>query len=245
MLKIIFFLLLLANAGLFAFHQGYLEAVTPGGHEPERMKNQLHADRIRPIATPAPMPEPASPASPASAPQESLASAEPAQSQSAQEAFDTACLEIGTFTAAEARRFEAQLAALPLAGKPSRMDVAESSSHMVLIPSQGDRAGADRKVAELRALGVTDYFVLQDTLDPELRWGVSLGIFRSEDAAKAFLAQVSQKGVRSARLVDYQAPMKKFVFRVNADTQARAGIEKLKTLFPNQQMRDCPVAAAQ
>jgi hypothetical protein len=236
MLKIIFFLLLLANGVLFAFHQGYLESVTPGGHEPERMKNQLNADKIRLIATPVQAGAP---------PQQALASAEPAAPRNTQAVFDTACIEIGTFTALEARRFEAQLAALPLAGKPARLDVTESSSHMVLIPPQGDKAGADKKVAELRTRGVTDYYVLQGTADPDLRWGVSLGIFRSENAAKAYLEQVSQKGVRSARLVAYKAPMRRFAFRVSADTQARSGIEKLKTVFPNQQLRDCPVGSAE
>lgn len=236
MLKIIFFLLLLANGVLFAFHQGYLETVSPDGHEPERMKSQLNADKFRLIATPAP--------TPASAPQEASASAAATEPGNGPAVFDTACLEIGPFTAAEARRYEAQLASLPLAGKPTRLEVSESSSHMVLIPSLGDKAGADKKVAELRALGVTDYYVLQDTANPDLRWGVSLGIFRSEDAARTYLAQVSQKGVRSARLIEYKAPMKKFAFQVNADTQARSGIEKLKAAFPAQQVRDCPATNA-
>ncbi len=235
MLKLIFFLLLVVNGALFAFHQGYLEALSPSGHEPERMKNQLNADKIRLIATPAAVPVPA----------EALASVAQAEPRTEPAAPGIACVEIGTFTAAEARRFEAQLAALPLAGKPSRLDVTESSSHMVLIPSQGDKLGANKKIAELRGLGVTDYYVLQDHPNPDLRWGISLGIFKSEEAARTYLAQVSEKGVRSARLVDYKVPMKKFAFQLQADSQARPDIEKLKSAFPTQQMRDCPATAAE
>lgn len=236
MLKIVFLLLLLANGVLFAFHQGYLESVSPSGHEPERMKNQLNADKIRLVATPA------VPAVPASAD-----AVNPAQAQAPLEPAGptAACIEIGTFTAAEARRFETQLAALPLTGKVERLEVSEPSSHMVMIPPQGDKAGADRKVAELRALGVTDYYVLQDPPAPELRWGVSLGIFKSEEAARTYLTQVTQKGVRSARMIDYKTPMKKIAFQVNADSQARSGIEKLSAAFPNQRFRACPASGTE
>jgi hypothetical protein len=133
---------------------------------------------------------------------------------------------------------------LPSIGKPTRLEVADPSSHMVLIPPQNDKAGAEKKVAELRTLGVTDYYVLQDPPNPELRWGVSLGIFKSEEAARTYLAQMSQKGVRSARVVEYKTPMKKFAFQLPADSQALAGIDKLKSAFPNQQARNCMEANA-
>jgi hypothetical protein len=237
MLKFVFFLLLLANGVLFAFHQGYLENVSPSGHEPERMKNQLNADKIKQIAAPLAAP-------PADVPAEAVAS--DAQSGNANETavLKTACVEVGTFTATEARRFEAQLASLPSMGKPIRLEVAEPSSHMVLIPPQNDKAGADKKVAELRTLGVTDYYVLQAPPNPELRWGVSLGIFKSEEAARAYLAQMSQKGVRSARLIEYKTPMKKFAFQLPVASQTSEGIDKLKAAFPNQQVRNCTEANA-
>lgn len=241
MLNFVFFLLLLANGVLFAFHQGYLETVSPSGHEPERMKNQLNADKIKLIA---PISSLATPAAAPSGPAETAVS--DAQSGNANETAvpKTACVEIGNFTASEARRFEAQLTSLPSVGKPTRLEVAEPSSHMVLIPSQNDKAGADKKVAELRTLGVTDYYVLQDPPNPELRWGVSLGIFKSEEAARAYLAQMSQKGVRSARLIEYKTPMKKFAFQLQAGSQTSAGIDKLKAAFPNQQVRNCTEANA-
>lgn len=237
MLKLIFFLLLLVNGVLFAFHQGYLGSFGPDGHEPERMNNQLNADKIKLIAAPAPAPASASAPAP-----DIVASAAQPDNSNEQAAPKIACLQIGAFTVVEARRFEAQLASLPLTEKPARLDISEPSSHMVLIPPQNGKAGADKKVAELRALGVTDYFVLADHSNSELRWGISLGVFKSEEAARAFLSQLGQKGVRSARLAEYKAPMKKIAFRLQADGQTRSGIEKLKFAFPNQQVRDCPEA---
>lgn len=236
MLKLIFFLLLLANGVLFAFHQGYLGSFGPDGHEPERMNNQLNADKIKLIAASAPISTPASASAPAP---DAVTSAAQPGNPNEQAAPKMACLEIGAFTAVEARRFEAQLASLPLTEKPTRLDISEPSSHMVLIPPQNGKAGADKKVAELRALGVTDYFVLADHSNPELRWGISLGVFKSEEAARAFLAQLGQKGVRSARLAEYKAPMKKIAFRLQADGQTRSGIEKIKSEFPSQQVREC------
>jgi hypothetical protein len=237
MLKLVFLLLLLANGVLFAFHQGYLEAVSPSGHEPERMKNQLNAEKIKQIALPV-----AAPA--AETPAETVASDAQPGNENETSVLKAACIEIGSFTASEARRFETQLASLPLLGKATRLEVAEPSSHMVLIPPQNDKAGADKKVAELRSLGVTDYYVLQDPPNPELRWGVSLGIFKSEEAARAYLTQMSQRGVRSARLIAYKTPMKKFAFQLPAGAQTAAGIDKLKSAFPSQQVRNCPEANA-
>ncbi|MGV3742752.1 MAG: SPOR domain-containing protein, partial [Burkholderiaceae bacterium] len=133
MLKLIFSLLLVANGVLFAFQQGYLDALNPSAHEPERMRNQLNADKIKLIALP-----PAGPAAPA----DPGLSAAQADARDELAGLKTACVEIGTFTAAEARRFETQLAALAPALKPERVELSEPSSHMVLIPSQGDKAGA-------------------------------------------------------------------------------------------------------
>lgn len=232
MLKLVFFLLLLANGVLFAFHQGYLDALSPTGHEPERVKNQLNADKIRLIAAPPAALPAAPPADEAAQLAQNDANDEPAPK--------AACVEIGLFTAAEARRFEAQFAAVSLGGAPKRVEISEPSSHMVLIPPQNDRVGANNKVAELRALGVTDYFILQDPPNPELRWAISLGVFKSEEAARAYIAQLSQRGVRSARMVEYKVPMKKFAFQMRTDARTHPGIEKLKSSFPGQQLRDCP-----
>lgn len=235
MLKLVFFLLLLANGVLFAFHQGYLDALGPTGHEPERIKNQLNADNIRLIAAPPAALPAAPPAEEAAQLAQNDANGEPAPK--------AACVEIGNFTTIEARRFEAQFAAVSPGGTPKRVEMSEPSSHMVLLPTQNDRVGANNKVAELRALGVTDYFILQDPPNPELRWAISLGVFKSEEAARAYIAQLSQKGVRSARLVEYKVPMKKFAFQMQADARTRPGIERLKASFPSQQLRDCPATA--
>jgi hypothetical protein len=62
----------------------------------------------------------------------------------------------------------------------------ETAGWWVFIPAQkvANRARrALRKAAELRNLGVEDYFIVQE--EGQHRWALSLGVFRTEDAARA------------------------------------------------------------
>ena len=53
----------------------------------------------------------------------------------------------------------------------------------VFIPSQGSRSSAFRQAAELKALGVNDYFVMGEETD--IPWALSLGVFRSEQRRRS------------------------------------------------------------
>ncbi|WP_061534930.1 hypothetical protein [Collimonas arenae] len=98
MLKLIFWLLLLANAALFAAERGYLGALYSDGREPARVGKQLQADKIKLLTADA-VPVAAAASTPAAA-----ASNDSAPPQVADVA-PVACTEIGNFNAAEARRF--------------------------------------------------------------------------------------------------------------------------------------------
>jgi hypothetical protein len=90
----------------------------------------------------------------------------------------------------------------------------------------------------LRNLGVTDFYVIQDS--SEQRWGISLGIFKSEEAARAHLATLAQKGIRSARIVDYKVPSNKIAFQLrDLDVNAKGNLDKIKADFPRQESRSC------
>jgi cell division septation protein DedD len=228
MLKFLFLSLLAANGLLFAFQQGHLEPLIPSGREPLRIANQLNADKIK-LTGP--------PASAASA--GAAAGAAPALAAADHKQNLPACIEIGNFTIAEARRFETQLAHLALAAKPARREVQESSSsHMIFIPPQGGKEGADRRAAELRNSGITDFYVIQENSDQ--RWGISLGVFKSEEAARAHLGALNQKGIRNARLATHQVALNKVVFQLHGlDPGARKSVDKIKSGFPRQEVRMC------
>ena len=69
-----------------------------------------------------------------------------------------------------------------------------SPAWWVFIPPQASRPAAFGKAIELKDLGVEDYFVVQD--EGEHRWALSLGIFRTEEAAQARLSALQEKGCR-------------------------------------------------
>ena len=229
MLKLIFWFLLCLNGLLFAYSQGLLGNDNGNEREPERVKNQLNADKLRLV--PAPTAAPA--ASPNPIPVAAVQAAPPAPAL-------VACIEAGSFSATDARRFEAQLAPLQLGQRLSRLSLAktDATSHIVFIAPQGSRQAAQRKAGELRNLGVTDYFIVSD--NSALKWGISLGVFKSETAARTLLATLGKQGVLSARLTARGAQPSKLAFRFSAiDAATRAKIDAITELFAGAGTRNC------
>jgi cell division septation protein DedD len=220
MLKFVFWSLLAANAVLLAYSQGVLGNFKGNEREPARMKSQLNTDKLVLV--------PAARAS-AAAPEPARPPAEPA-----------ACLEVGDFAAAEARRFEARLAPLGLGERLTRqvLGAADTSSYMVYIPPQGGKEAADRKAAELKTLGVTNYFILSD--GSPLKWGISLGVFKSEAAAQTLLAALNKQGVHSARIAARGGQAGKVAFQLrDVDAPTKTKIDDIAGSFPAVETRGC------
>lgn len=148
------------------------------------------------------------------------------------------CAEIGNFSPAEAKRFSAQLAPLSLGPKVTQRQVQEVATHMVYIPPQVDKEAAEKKAGELRRLGVEDFFIIQD--NSSLRWGISLGVFKMEEAARAHLANLNQKGVRTARIGQRSVSTNLVAFRLrDLDAESRDALQKIRAGFARQEMRSC------
>lgn len=229
MLKFVFWLLAGVNLLVFAIGQGYLGSFRSETREPARLKNQLQATKLT-LLTPEQATAPAAP--PASEEAAAPAAAAPAPSY--------ACTEVGNFVLADGRRFEAQVAALDLGDRQSRRNVAgqDISSYMVYIPPQGSKEGADRKAGELKQLGVTNYFIMNES--SPMRWGISLGVFKSESGAQTQLASLNKQGVHSARIAPRYSASKQLAYQFrDLDAATRARLEKIKTQFPEQELRNC------
>jgi len=208
-LKFVFWALLAANALLLAYAQGYLGQ--PGGvdREPARLANQMAPERliqltavqakrmvdvvdaaqgVATVETPAPF---------AAAQATPTAPATPAASAPAL----LACVQAGPFSAADARRFETRIASLGLAERQSRIEVPfqEVTSHLVYLPPNGGREGAQRRAAELKERGVDNYFIMQG--DNPLRYAISLGVFKTDGAAQKLVDQLQRQGVRGVRVL--------------------------------------------
>ena len=229
MLKFIFWSLLAINAALFAYGRGYLGHFSGNEREPERLLNQLNADKLAIIS-----PEKANNAAAAVA----ASAAAAASAKAAPEVL--ACVEIASFVLADARRFEAQLAPLNLGDRQSRHNLpgTEVSSYIVHIPPQGSKEGADKKAAELRGLGVTNYFIMSD--NSPLRWGISLGVFKTEGAAQNQLAALMKQGVRTARITPRMSGSKLLGYQFReVDAALKAKLEQIRAAYPNTETRAC------
>lgn len=230
MLKLIFALLLVANAALYAYGEGYLGQFSGNEHEPARLQKQQNADKLQLVSS-----SKAEAAVAALAPPPPVPRDEPAAT--------VACVEVGNFVLDDARKFENRLAPLELGDRQQRRNVAEQevSSYIVHIPPQASRAAAEKKADELRELGVTNFFILNDS--SPLKWGISLGVFRTEAAAQAQLAALNKQGVQTARVAPRYASSKQVYFQfhdISEDTKAR--IAKISARFPEQETRSCSSA---
>lgn len=234
MLKFVFWLLAAINLLVLAIGQGYLGSFRTETREPARLKNQLHAEKIT-LLTQAQATVPAEAATPAAAAPAPVPVPAPA---AAPQVF--ACTEVGNFVLADARKFEARLEPLDLGERQSRRNVAgqDISSYMVFIPPQGNKEGADRKAGELKQLGVTNYFIMGEG-SPQ-RWGISLGVFKSETSAQSHLASLQKQGVHSARVAPRYSSSKQLAYQFrNLDAATRARLAEITKQFDEQELRSC------
>ena len=137
------------------------------------------------------------------------------------------CLEWGSFAADDTARAAAALSKFGLGDKLTQRD--SGSGYWVYIPPFKTRADADKKAAEVKALGISDFSVMLD--NDQWQFAISLGVFKTEEAANSYLAQLRQKGVRSAVTGSRGTAGNLFVIRDPGDAVA-AKIAELKADFP-------------
>ena len=223
MLRFFFWTLLLINGFLLAYNFGYLGNWSFEQHEPQRMKMEQDGDRLQLLSAKA-----------------AIAMNEPPVEKKDE---SIACLEVGNFSQAELAVFEDKLKKLSLGERQSKSTIAEVATNMVYIPSLGNKDNADKKAAELRRIGINDFFIVQDQTD--MRWGISLGVFKTEEAAKAHLANLNNKGVRTARIGPRNVSAKKFVYQLLALTpDEKKSFDLIKEGFAAQETRDCQPPAS-
>jgi hypothetical protein len=185
-----------------------------------------------PAAAAKPAPESSAAAKPAPDP------APPARPAAPAESAPLACVEWGSFGAQEAARAGERLEPLALGARLAQFRGEETASWWVFIPPQPNRAAAQKKAAELKKLGVDDYFVVQE--EGKLRWALSLGVFRTEEAARARLEALRARGVRSAQVARRETRVPKVWFQVKSvDAALRARLQELSREFEGATLHDC------
>lgn len=209
-MKWVFLLLLAVNIGFGVFV--YLRDKAPNP-DAQLIALQMNADKVR-IVPPRPAPVPA----PATA------------------SARAACIEWGEFGTGELARARGALDRLALGARARRVEVSVTAGYWVFIPPLRSQAAMERKVSELRQLGVNEYFPV---LDPgRWRYAISLGVFRSEQGATRYLAQLRQDGVRSATVGEREQRVTQTAFLFSEPTEEEsAKLAELKNEFPGTELR--------
>jgi hypothetical protein len=153
-----------------------------------------------------------------------------------------ACMEWGGFNAADAAKVDEALAPLALGGRLSQRRAEETASWWVYMPPQANRPAAVLKAAELKRLGVDDYFIVQD--DAKSQFTLSLGVFRTEEAARKRLEQLRTRNVRTAQVGQRATAIQRVYYEVRAvDEATSAKLTALSQGFPGTELKECGKAA--
>ena len=208
-MRTLFFLLLLANVAFFAY--GRLgDVLFPG--ESQLLQQQINPQAIRVLPA--------------------------AKAAAVTREKTVACLEWGAFAGGEVGRADEALAPLALGAKLAQKRVDETATWWVFMPPQGSRQAATSKTAELKRLGIEDYFIVQE--DPKVRFAISLGVFRTQEAARNRLEQLRSKGVRTVQVGARDTQVQKIWFQVRDVPEAVvAKLNDLRQGFPGSELKDC------
>jgi hypothetical protein len=219
-MRLLFLVLVLANVAFFAWSRHDSEG--KAAHDANSLARQVEPEKLKivppgePRALPPPAPKPA-----AAAP---LAM--------------TGCLEWGSFTLTDYPRAEKALEPLALGARLVPRRTEEVAGWWVHMPPQGSRQAALRKSAELRALGVEDYFIVAD--EGEWRWALSLGVYRTAEAAQARLAALRAQGVRSAVVESRETVVPKVWLQVKGiDPALEARLKDIARRIEGSELRTC------
>jgi hypothetical protein len=211
--RTLFLLLLLANLAFYAWSR---YGVPGDAADPAPLSRQIEPEKLKVIA-----------------PHEL-----PPVSTTKRQPLASTCLEWGSFTVADTPRAEQALEPLGLGARLAQRRTEEVAGWWVFIPPQGSRQGAIRKASELKALGVEDYFIVQE--EGEHRWALSLGVFRSAEAAQGRLAALRSQGVRSARIGPRETVVPKIWLQVKSvDAPLQARLKEIARQIEGSELKDC------
>jgi hypothetical protein len=235
-MRVFLLLLILCNLAYFAWTQFFSRE---GSAERHLVEQQINRDAIRLLG-------------PAQVAALTVARKEPpkeAEKEPDREGGKVqACLEWGSLNTSDVAKAEEALASLSLDKRPVQRRVDDTARFWVFMPPQPTRAGAQQKAGELRRLGVQEFFIIQD--EPRDRFTISLGVFRSEEAAKKRLEVLRAQGVRSAQVGLRDTAVQRVFFQLQNVSEAQsARLDAIRQGFAGSEVKECgapaaPVAAA-
>jgi cell division septation protein DedD len=226
-MRLAFFLLLLINVALYPFVSGLI-AGKGDGSEPLRMASQMKPDSIRILPSDAPSPA-----------AETVVAPDLANTVVAGSEAPAVCRALDGLSREQVDALNARIGAEQLPLQLSESEQTETTAWWVHIPDMQTRQLAERKQAELRALGVREMLVMADPADSQ-KLAVSLGLFKTEAAAKELLATLNGQGVRSARIAPREGRAGRYRIEVRgAGPDLAALFDSFPALDETTERTDC------
>lgn len=209
MLRLLVIALLLANIAFYAWTQGHLDNLTgvraQGDREPERLTRQVKPESIRVLpASAVPIAATATEAPPL-------------------------CLEAGPYTAEQIGAAESVLQTVLPAGSWTNLKTEAPGVWILYMGKYATREAMQKKADELKRLRIA--FEELRNPPPELEGGLGLALGRHDTRAAAdkALADLAQRGVRTARVAALSPPVLMHSLRVErADTTLQARLAGLR-----------------
>jgi len=228
-MKVLFWILLAVNVILFAVMQwggallgdGQAVQAQPALHE-EKIR-LLDASQSAPVA-----------AQPASAPVVAAVAASAPVAVKPNNA--AACMEWGDFSGRDLARASNALAGLQLGDKLGQRQIEHNIGYWVYIPPLKGKDAVSQKVAQLKARGVEEYFVVQEAG----QWlnAISLGVFKTREAAQSYMESLQAKDVRSAQVGERASKLKATVFVLNGlDAATSSKLVTLQKDYPGTELK--------
>jgi hypothetical protein len=208
-MRTLVFLLLLANLTLF----GYIKLDSVGAGEGVRLSQQIQPDKIKLLTT------------------QQVAALGPGKVAS----LADLCVEWGPLSEADRARAQTKLEPLDLGKLLTQRKVEVIANYWVFIPPLANKAAVDERVAELKTQGVRD--VVPVELGPQ-RLAISLGVFRTEEAARARLEALQAQGVKAAKVGSRAQSVQQTVLIVrDPPAQAMARLKEMQVDFQGSELK--------
>lgn len=219
MLRLVVLVLVLLNGVYFAWSQGLLLGLgfaPVQTTEPQRLAQQIKPEALRVLS-----------------PQEM----KKRQATPPVVAKPTECLQAGLFDTAQSEALRAALARVVPTGSWQLQDVRKPARWIVYMGKYASPEDLVKKRAQLASLNLK-FELLQN---PALAPGLSLGGFETQDAANKALAAFSQRGVRTARVLQERAEAQGWMLLLPAvDDAVKARLDELTPALAGKPLSACP-----
>ena len=223
MVRLLALLLVLANGAYFAWSQGRLRAYGLGPvqqSEPQRMVQQIRPQALRILKAD-------------DTPRAQTAAVAPAPTAASKPAE---CLQAGLYDDKQSAVLrEAAGRVLPAASWSLKGTVVPAH-WIVYMGKYPDAEAVNKKKAELRLRKVSFEGLANLSLEP----GLSLGGFETQAAATQALGKLTQRGIRTAHVVQERAELRGQLFKLPAvDDNLRSRLDNVKSALAGKPLQAC------